>query len=115
RLTAKVRLVIFGVLQLGVVPKCRAVGIEQLSKLLLARRGLRKQPAIANLLNVTGFEVDLDREAILEFVELIRIQGRPRIVLGQGLLCRRNDPDLAVSKSLKVLGQAIEVEDQVVA
>ena len=71
RLTAEVRLVVFGVLQLRFVPKCLAVGIEQLSKLLLARRGLPKQSAIADLLDVTGFEVDLDREAILELVELI--------------------------------------------
>ena len=42
-----------------------------------------------------------------------RIERGPRIVFGQGLLRRTDDPDLAVTERLEVLGQAVEVENQI--
>ena len=58
-------------------------------------------------------QVDLDREAVLELVEFRGVQGGARVVLGQGLLGGADDPDLAVADVLEVLGEALQVEDQV--
>ena len=90
------------------------MGIEQLAKFSLARRRFAEQTAIADLFDVARFEVDLDREAVFQLVELVGVQRGAGVVLGKGLLRSRDDPCLAVAQPLEVLGQAIEVEDQVV-
>src|ERR1039458_4204167 len=58
---AEVRVVVLGVLQLGVLPKRLALRIEELAECGLASRRLAKQAAVADLLDVARFEVDLDR------------------------------------------------------
>ena len=113
-LFAEVRVVVLGVLQLGVVSQRLTMGIEQLAKLGLARWRFTEQTAVANLFDVARFKVDLNREAVFQLVELVGVQRGARVIFRQRLLRGRDDPCLAVAQPLEVLGQAIEVEDQVV-
>ena len=92
-----------------------AVLVEQLAELVFARGRFAQQAAVADLFDVARFQVDLDGEAVLQLVQLGRVERGARVVLGQGLLGGADDPDLAVADALQVLGQAIQVEDQVVA
>ena len=85
-LFAEVRRRNTGVLQPGVVPQRLAVGIEQLAEFGLAGRRFAEQTAVADLLDVTGLQVDLDREAVFQLVELVRVQRCARVVLGERLL-----------------------------
>ena len=112
---AEVGVVILSVLQLGVVAQPLAMGVEQRAQCRFPRGRFAQQAAVADLLDVAGFQFDLDREAVLELVELVRVQDRAGIILGEGLLGGGDDPHLAVAQALKVLGQTVEVEDQVVA
>ena len=55
----------------------------------------------------------MDGKACGQLKEFGRIERRARIIFGQRLLCRADDPDLTVANILEILGQPIQVEDQV--
>jgi len=69
-LAVEVGVVVARVLQAGVVAQRLAVALEQLAQRLLALAGLAQQPAAADLADVVSLQVDLDREAVLELVQL---------------------------------------------
>jgi hypothetical protein len=72
--------------QLGAVPQGLTVRIETPAELLLPGCGLAQQAAVADLPDVAGLKVHLDREAVLELEELRRVDDGTRVVLGQRLL-----------------------------
>jgi hypothetical protein len=111
----EIGIVILGVLQLGVVSQLPGRGHRRVCRVPFhPRRRLAEQAPVADFLDVARFERDLDREAVFQFVQLSEVECGLGIVLGQRLLRGGNDPDLAVAQVLEVLGQAVEIEDQVV-
>lgn len=62
--------------------------------------------------DVAGIEMDGDGKAVLELIELGRIERRSLRDLRQGLLASGQDPDFALAQLLNIPRQPIEIEDQ---
>src|SRR4051794_32450918 len=101
RLLAQVRAVEPGIDELSVLAERLPMALEQVRQLRRARRRLAEKAPDANLLDVARLEGDGDREAVLQLVQLGRVDGRPRVVLSQRLLRRADDPDLAAAEILQ--------------
>ena len=102
-----------GVVKLGGVAQRLTVLHEKRAQRLLASGRLPEQPPVADLLDVTRLQVNLDRKAILELIQFRRIQRRLLVVFGKRLLRRADNPDLAVPNLLEILRQAVKVQDEV--
>ena len=113
-LFAEVGIVVFGILKPGVVAQPLSLGIEELAQFIGTSRRFAKKTPGADFLDVAGLQIHLNREAVFELEELGRIEQGPGIILGQGLLGRNDDPYLAVTNALEVLGQAVKVQYQIV-
>ncbi len=68
RFLVEVRVVVARVLQLGVVPQPLPMLVEEPFQRRLAVLGLAEESPVTDLLDVAGFEVDLNREPVLELV-----------------------------------------------
>ena len=68
---------------------------------------------MADFLNVTGFQVNLDREAVLQFEKARGIQHGRWVVLGERLLGGAKEPDRSFSDLFEILGQALKIINQI--
>ncbi len=115
RFAAEIRVVVLGVVKLGVMAQLLAVVVEELANSVLTRRRFTHQPQVTDLFDIAGLQVHLDREPILEFIKLVGVNGRPRIILSQCLLGRGHYPDLTPAESFQVLRHAVQIENQIVS
>ena len=114
RLFAEVGVVVFGILQFGVVAQPLTLGIEEPAQFVGAGRRFAKKTPRADFPDVAGFQIHLNREAVFQFEKLGGIERSARVVFGQGLLGGYDDPDLAVTDALEVFCQTVQVQDQIV-
>src|SRR5690606_27096620 len=77
--------------------------------------GLCQQPAVDDLTNVAGVEMDGDRETVAQFVQLRRVVRRLLDDLAERRLPGRRDPYLALAELLDAPRKAVEVENQLTA
>ena len=97
---------------LGVVGQPAAMVLKQLAEQLLGIGVLREHSLAGDLRNVGGLQVDLQfpREAVLKAGQLSPLVVEPGHDLGQLLLRRDDQPNLAAADSSQRLHDALQIE-----
>ena len=93
---------ITGQFEFGVEPDIARLLFVAATEVRLGGVRLRQEASIADLPDIAGLEVNVDGEAILKLIEVLRVQRRR--VFGQDLLGGRDEPDLALADVLDVPG-----------
>ena len=81
-------------MELGREAKLRPVLVKQRPERTLTRSRLAEQTLMTDLADVARLEIDLNGEAILQFEQLRRVELGPWVVLGESLLCSRDQTTL---------------------
>ena len=113
RLFIKVCTVSAGIHQFGVIAQRLTVFVEQGAQFSFTGGRFTQQSGVADLLDIIGLQINLNGEAVFEFIQLRRVQGGSGVVFGQGLLCCANYPDFAIAYVFQVFGQSVQVQNQV--
>ena len=101
------------IVQLGGGAQGRAVAVKERGQVFFARCRFGEQPPVTDLLDVAGLQVHLDGKPVLQLEQTGGVEHGGGVVLGQGLLGGGEEPDRAVADLFEVLGQPIQVEDEV--
>jgi len=99
----------------GVGDQGLSVFFEQGFQLLPPLLGFVEQTPVCDLTDVARVEMDGNREAVPQLVELSGVMRGLFDDFAQGLLAGGGDPNLAFAELLEIAGQPVEVEDQLAA
>ena len=103
-----------GVLELGALSQCLAfVCRTDRSESILPALGFFQETFVADLLDVAGRQIDLDRKAVVQLEQFRRIQCCTRIVFGQCLLGGAERSRPCRHRCSSGFCQAVQVENQI--